>query len=47
VLHAFGGGKDGRNPGYGPLLLAASGALYGMTAYGGSEDWGIVFELAP
>jgi len=45
VLHSFTGQPDGQKPGYGPLLLASSGALYGTTAYGGSYDWGTVFDL--
>ncbi len=45
VLHAFGNGTDGRFPSFGPLVLASGGALYGTTVYGGTNDWGVVFEL--
>jgi len=47
VLHAFGNGTDGQFPAYGPLLLANSGALYGTTGSGGTNDWGIAYELTP
>jgi len=48
-LHKFTGGADGSGPG--PLLVTASGVVYGVTARGGgSEDvcpdgCGVVFEL--
>ena len=47
VLHAFGNGTDGQFPGYGPLVVASSGALYGTTGSGGANDWGLVYELTP
>jgi|SRR5579871_3337728 len=45
VLHAFGNGRDGQFPGYGPLVLASNGALYGTTWYGGKDASGTVYEL--
>lgn len=36
--------------GYGPaagLISDSAGNLYGTTAYGGSNGWGVVFELSP
>jgi uncharacterized repeat protein (TIGR03803 family) len=47
VLHAFGNGTDGLFPGYGQLVVAPSGALYGTTGAGGTDDWGLVYELTP
>jgi uncharacterized repeat protein (TIGR03803 family) len=45
VLHSFSGGNDGSYP-LGSLALAATGALYGTTQYGGSSrNAGIAFEL--
>jgi len=44
LLHEFVGGvDDGRSP-YGSLTLVGS-VLYGMTAYGGENDAGVVFRL--
>jgi len=44
ILHHFAGGNgDGRWP-YGSLTLSGS-TLYGMTAYGGSNDNGTVFKI--
>jgi uncharacterized repeat protein (TIGR03803 family) len=39
-------GSDGNSP-YGDLATDQSGAIYGSTLDGGSEDQGVVFELAP
>lgn len=45
VLHSFSGGNDGSYP-LATLALAATGALYGTTQYGGSSrNAGVVFEL--
>ncbi|MGA7217954.1 MAG: choice-of-anchor tandem repeat GloVer-containing protein [Candidatus Sulfotelmatobacter sp.] len=47
VLHSFGSGTDGFLP-QGPLLLDASGNLYGTTTLGGEDcACGTVFELMP
>ena len=35
---------DGRNPAYTKLLQASNGKLYGMTNYGGSGDYGVIFS---
>jgi uncharacterized repeat protein (TIGR03803 family) len=39
-------GKDGSYPWAG-LVRDAAGNLYGTTSYGGTFDWGTVFELSP
>ena len=51
ILHSFGSGRDGYGPS-GPLVLGRHGALYGVTATGGtgtSCDYGCgtVFKLVP
>jgi uncharacterized repeat protein (TIGR03803 family) len=46
VLYAFQGGTDGAFP-YAPVIVDASGALYGTTGDGGAIGAGSVFELAP
>jgi uncharacterized repeat protein (TIGR03803 family) len=45
VLHAF-GLSDGHYPDFGTLLLDKAGNLYGTTYAGGSDDMGVVFEVA-
>lgn len=45
VLHSF-SGTDGSSP-EGGLSFDSSGNLYGTTAYGGSDSYGVVFELSP
>ncbi len=45
VLHSFGAGGDGSEP-YGMHLDGKTGALYGTTEYGGSNNLGTVFEIA-
>jgi uncharacterized repeat protein (TIGR03803 family) len=44
VLHIF-SGTDGANAGYGSLLLDKSGNLYGVTAYGGTSNDGVIFRI--
>ncbi len=44
-LHEFKGGDDGATPMRTPLLV--NGALYGMTAYGGSENYGLIYRYQP
>jgi uncharacterized repeat protein (TIGR03803 family) len=47
VLHDFSHyGKDGSYPWAG-LVRDAAGNLYGTTSFGGTFDWGTVFELSP
>jgi uncharacterized repeat protein (TIGR03803 family) len=50
IIHAFhrggGGTPDGQNPDAG-LIIDKSGDLYGTTYFGGPDDQGIVFKLAP
>lgn len=47
VLHSFGSGTDGANPGGGSLISDAAGNLYGTTEGGGSAGgYGTVYELA-
>jgi uncharacterized repeat protein (TIGR03803 family) len=46
VLHAFAGGRDGKNP-YGGLIFDVSGRLYGTAFQGGTPGFGIVFALLP
>ena len=44
-LYAFGGSPDGSNPQYVTLVMDSSGNLFGTTAYGGTGNYGTVFEL--
>jgi uncharacterized repeat protein (TIGR03803 family) len=44
ILHAFTGGNDGKFP-YGDLILDAAGNLYGTASQGGSQGFGVVFEM--
>jgi uncharacterized repeat protein (TIGR03803 family) len=46
VLHNFGGGNDGLTP-YAGVVFDTAGNLFGMTAYGGANDYGTIFELTP
>jgi uncharacterized repeat protein (TIGR03803 family) len=46
VLYNFQDGRDGANPNS-PLILGASGDLYGTTNSGGTRGGGTVFELTP
>ncbi len=45
-LHDFSGGGDGGNP-VGPVLLDASGNLYGTAANAGASSRGVAFEITP
>jgi uncharacterized repeat protein (TIGR03803 family) len=45
VLYTFTGTSDGTCPG--GLVFDASGNLYGVTAGGGTDNYGTVFELTP
>jgi uncharacterized repeat protein (TIGR03803 family) len=47
TLHAFTGGKDGGVGSLGPLLIDASGSLYGVTEVGGAHAAGTVFRMTP
>jgi uncharacterized repeat protein (TIGR03803 family) len=48
LLHSFAGGKkDGSDPLYTALTLDTKGNLYGVTAYGGSQDLGVVYKVSP
>jgi len=44
VLHNF-SGTDGADPAYGSLLLDKTGCLYGVTAYGGPSNAGVIFRI--
>jgi uncharacterized repeat protein (TIGR03803 family) len=44
VLYSFPGGSSGSNPA-GGLIRDAAGNLYGTTLYGGTADYGVVYEL--
>ena len=46
VLYSFSAGNDGGYPQAG-LIRDKAGNLYGMTDYGGTDNLGTVFELAP
>ena len=46
VLYSFAGGRDGQTPQAG-LTMDRSGVLYGTTYYGGAQNQGTVFALAP
>lgn len=44
VLYNF-SGPDGANPAYGSLMLDKTGNLYGVTAYGGAANDGVIFRI--
>jgi len=44
TLHAFTYGNDGANP-FAGLTLGTNGNFYGTSAYGGTDQWGTVFEV--
>ena len=46
VLHKFTGNHDGARP-FAGLVFDKRGNLYGTTAYGGKDNAGVVFEVAP
>jgi uncharacterized repeat protein (TIGR03803 family) len=46
VIYNFTGGEDGGNP-QAPVIVDASGNLYGTTGNGGPGQVGVVFELSP
>jgi uncharacterized repeat protein (TIGR03803 family) len=46
VLHRFRSGSDA-NQAVGALVLDKRGAVYGVTQFGGSSNWGAVFKLTP
>jgi len=45
-LYDFTGGNDGANP-IGPLILDGDGNIFGTTANGGADGYGVVFEITP
>ena len=47
VLYSFKGGADGKGPGFGTLIEDAAGNLYGTTQFGGVNNAGTIFKLAP
>jgi uncharacterized repeat protein (TIGR03803 family) len=46
VLHSFTGGPDGKGPQAG-LIMDKKGKLYGTTVFGGANNDGTVFKVAP
>lgn len=44
VLHSFTGGSDGANPS-GGLVLGPAGNLYGATTFGGTANFGVLYEI--
>lgn len=46
VLYNFTDGSTGANP-FGGLIFDANGNLYGTTGSGGTDGWGVVFEVMP
>ncbi len=48
ILHSFAGSTtDGAYPNRGPLILDATGNLYGATEVGGTYNVGVVFKITP
>jgi uncharacterized repeat protein (TIGR03803 family) len=48
LLHSFAGGADdGWNPTNAGLAMDRDGSLYGMTQFGGVNDYGTVFRISP
>ncbi len=46
ILHSFSGQPDGDTP-YGDLLVDSVGNLYGITFYGGADNFGTIFKIDP
>jgi uncharacterized repeat protein (TIGR03803 family) len=46
LLYVFTGVQDGGGPG-GSLVIDNAGNLYGTAAYGGANEYGVVFKLTP
>jgi uncharacterized repeat protein (TIGR03803 family) len=46
VVFAFTGGSSGSYPA-GPVLLGASGTIYGVTSGGGTSGYGVIYKLTP
>jgi uncharacterized repeat protein (TIGR03803 family) len=44
IRHFAGGTSDGQNP-YGSLMEDSNGKLYGMTVEGGSNNYGVIFQV--
>jgi uncharacterized repeat protein (TIGR03803 family) len=47
ILHSFSGGSDGLSPRDGGVIEGSDGNFYGMTAAGGTTNFGIVFKVTP
>ena len=47
IFHVFEGGSDGSNPSSAPTIEEKSGAIFGTAPYGGSRDFGVVYQFAP
>jgi len=47
VLHSFSGPPDAANAFLSPVIFDKSGNLYGTTEFGGTYNWGAVFQLTP
>ena len=45
-LYDFTGGSDGANP-ISPLILDGNGTIFGTTANGGADGYGVAFEITP
>ncbi len=45
-LHDFAGGTDGASP-YGQVAVDGSGNVFGTAAIGGTENYGVIFEITP
>ena len=46
VLYSFRNGTDGANP-TGSMVFGVDGSLYGTTVWGGTQNSGTIFEIAP